>query len=166
MRKVTFKSSGRFFDVEKSGLKNNTIRIQDDEKDERFHYLEDIRENMRIEIINPETGESFERKIKHIAIWKTQGLKIFIISWVDNSELQKARNKGFVDADILNATIREDVKKCGAKAERLKLIEKLETHINTCPSDIEACEGAWNESHKFQTCLRYILEELKKEGSG
>ena len=79
---IEFKSISCYFDAEKSGLKNNTIR-KIDMKDGRFlQLLEMIRRNRydlaQIRITRAELpNDSFVRQIRHITKWND----FLIITW-------------------------------------------------------------------------------------
>lgn len=97
--KVKFKSKPVFYEKEKSGIKNNTVRVVDDNyfsysEDSRFNLLSDIYKlslennykipediKLYIEIENKETGESFTRKVTDITIFENNFEMIFIITW-------------------------------------------------------------------------------------
>lgn len=99
MVKVKFKSDPHFYIKEKSGIKNNTVRIYEkfsevDEKDERFATLKQMYkkqlenenklpddEELYIEIVKASSGESFIRKIRDITIFENNFEMIFIITW-------------------------------------------------------------------------------------
>lgn len=76
---VEFSSLPKFYDKEKSGLKNNTIRVIDKD-DERFRLVNlwAIKKKYGyIRIRNTETKEFFEREIKDISFYNY----MWIISW-------------------------------------------------------------------------------------
>ncbi|MGB6129087.1 MAG: hypothetical protein WBG30_10075 [Psychrilyobacter sp.] len=79
MKKETIKfySIEPFFSKEKSGIKNNTVRFTD--HGERFKALKkfDLKKEIFVEIINPNTFECFTRQIKDVSIYEN----IFIITW-------------------------------------------------------------------------------------
>ena len=76
---VEFKSNVKFYEKEKSGVKNNSVRFYD--TDPRFTLLDDfesgIIKNLSIKTVNRETGESFIRKITDVSRVKN----MYIISW-------------------------------------------------------------------------------------
>lgn len=85
---IKFKSDFRFFEKERSGLKNNTIRRQseNEKNDKRFNQLFDIskrRADGEIEIEHTDTGETFKRKIKDVSIYNGD---LFIITWEDSND--------------------------------------------------------------------------------
>jgi hypothetical protein len=63
---VEFKTVSPLFEMERDGIKPFTTRLID-KADTRFDVL--LNPNIRtiIKIINPATGESFERKVWHIS---------------------------------------------------------------------------------------------------
>ena len=70
MEKVTFKSFPEYYEKEKSGIKNNTVRRWE-MLDKRFETLAlfeigHIKE-LFIEIVNTETKESFIRKVRDVS---------------------------------------------------------------------------------------------------
>jgi hypothetical protein len=78
-----FKSSGTFYDKEKNGIKNNTIR-EIDLSDDRFlrliqHNMNGYNDGELIIKITNHFNESFEREIKDISIYKNW----MIITWGD-----------------------------------------------------------------------------------
>ena len=85
MEKVTFKSFPEYYEKEKSGIKNNTVRRWKI-FDERFEILEQFEngfiENLFIEIVNTETKESFIRKVRDVTHFGIGGVN-FIITWDD-----------------------------------------------------------------------------------
>jgi len=75
---VKFKSTPEFYEKEKSGIKNNTVREDDGEK--RFKMLKEAdlsKEWVFIEIVNAKTKESFSRKLRDISIYKN----IYVLTW-------------------------------------------------------------------------------------
>lgn len=84
MKRVKFKSVLRFFEFERDGLKNNTVRVVD-YNDERFIALMTPGEVEEIEIEEVLSGETFVRQIKNIVFWNaTQGTRhtpLCIITW-------------------------------------------------------------------------------------
>jgi len=75
---VTFKSKKQYYLAEKNNTKNNTVR-EVDWDDDRFHHLwlMDYYDCMgKIEVQLP-SGQSFERRIRHICWWKG----LVIITW-------------------------------------------------------------------------------------
>lgn len=93
MEKVTFKSFPVYYEKEKSGIKNNTVRRWEI-FDKRFEILEQFEngfiEELFIEIVNTETKESFIRKVKDISHFGIAGVD-FIITW-DNEEVKNEEN--------------------------------------------------------------------------
>lgn len=75
MEKVSFKSVPENYVKEESGAKPNTVRIVSAE-DSRYGSLNQ-RTAKVIQIVNSETGASFERIITDITFWNGE----FIISW-------------------------------------------------------------------------------------
>jgi hypothetical protein len=77
---VEFKSTKDFFKKERSGIKNNTVRI--DDKGERFNSLRQFEKGeikeLEIKINCCETLESFKRKIRDVSLFNNE---IFIITW-------------------------------------------------------------------------------------
>lgn len=77
---VCFKSVSPFFEKERNGLKPNTVRVIDLD-DERFLTLEQWAFNNKplgeIQIMNPNTGAGFRRKVKDVSFWN----RFCIISW-------------------------------------------------------------------------------------
>lgn len=76
MKIVRFKSNPEFWKKEKSFLKTNTVR-EYETGDKRFRILKEASEQYlkfsskyAIEIINSETGESFQRFIQDVSIYK------------------------------------------------------------------------------------------------
>lgn len=85
MEKVTFKSFPEYYEKEKSGIKNNTVRRWE-MFDKRFETLAlfeigHIKE-LFIEIVNTETKESFIRKVRDVSSFGIGGVN-FIITWDD-----------------------------------------------------------------------------------
>lgn len=79
MNSIIFKSNPEFYAKEESGVKNNTVRIED-LSDERFILLErSILQGfpLSIKIVNNKTFESFTRVIQDISNY--QGL--VVITW-------------------------------------------------------------------------------------
>ena len=76
MERVSFKSIPEMYEKEKSGIKNNTVRLVDI-FDKRFDILEDISNEVEIEIINTETKESFIRKIRDVTFF----YEYCVITW-------------------------------------------------------------------------------------
>ena len=79
---IEFKSCDEYFYKERSGRKNNTIRVKDKFKDERFLMLDyfiidPVRERLLIRIVNVETGESFLRTVKDVSTFEN----FYIITW-------------------------------------------------------------------------------------
>ncbi len=72
---VSFKSIPAMFEKEKCGVKPNTVR-DIDMFDERFTRLIDG-DSRVIRIENSETGESFQRPITDVTVWKD----LMMISW-------------------------------------------------------------------------------------
>lgn len=83
MEKVTFKSLPFYYEKEKSGIKNNTVRKADTSG--RFFDLECFMKGLKelqIEIVNTETKESFIRKIIDVSYFDTDsGDEFYIITW-------------------------------------------------------------------------------------
>lgn len=81
---IEFKSNTHYFDDEKSGLKNNTIR-KIDMRDFRFLRLMDMMkfkdwDREIIKITRKELpNDSFQRQIKHITQWNNY----LVITWRD-----------------------------------------------------------------------------------
>ena len=78
---VKFKSNPYNYEMEKSGLKNNTVRIYDS-NDSRFDKLglwkmHGVSEDDFIIIENNETNETFMRQVKSVVIYEN----IYIITW-------------------------------------------------------------------------------------
>ncbi|CAL7868243.1 hypothetical protein FUSNEC_GEN_294_01450 [Fusobacterium necrophorum subsp. funduliforme] len=92
---ITFKSYPNFFEKEKSGLKCNTVRIFE-LNDDREYILRDImneeikKENVVLEILNAETGETFEREISDVSKFEINNVEIYIISWRHEDDETKA----------------------------------------------------------------------------
>ncbi|MCF0163362.1 MAG: hypothetical protein HUJ88_12405 [Fusobacterium necrophorum] len=92
---ITFKSYPEFFEKEKSGLKSNTVRIFE-LNDDREYILRDImneeikKENVVLEILNAETGETFEREISDVSKFEINNIEIYIISWRHEDDETKA----------------------------------------------------------------------------
>ena len=85
MEKVTFRSFPEYYEKEKSGIKNNTVRRWEI-LDKRFEILAlfeigHIKE-LFIEIVNTETKESFIRKVRDVSSFGIGGVN-FIITWDD-----------------------------------------------------------------------------------
>ena len=79
--KIEFKTIPVFFRKEYLGLKNNTVRVQDDPEDIRFEILNNFISGkinlLNIVIINPETQEQFTRIIRDVVDYKGT----YIITW-------------------------------------------------------------------------------------
>lgn len=88
MEKVSFKSFPEYYEKEKSGIKNNTVRRWKI-LDERFKILEQFEngfiKDLFIEIVNTEKKESFVRKVRDVSHFGVDGVD-FIITW-DNKEV-------------------------------------------------------------------------------
>ena len=75
---VTFKSTPEFYEKEKDGIKNNTVRESDNGV--RFESLKNVNlqtEQCYVKIVNCETKEFFSRKIRDISIYNN----IYILTW-------------------------------------------------------------------------------------
>ncbi len=79
---IRFKSEPVYFDKEKSGCKNNTIRRWE-RWDSRFSDLDYFEhgDNMYIEIENKDTGEVFSRKIRDVTKFLDEYMLFYIITW-------------------------------------------------------------------------------------
>jgi len=77
---IEFKSIPEFWEKEKEGIKNNTVREFEDD-DIRFEVLDLFAKgenpNLEIRLFNTKTKESFERKIKDVSIYAG----LYIITW-------------------------------------------------------------------------------------
>lgn len=77
---IKFKSLPEYYEKEKSGRKNNTVRWIED-KDMRFMALKNMASGdspmENIEITNKESGESFVRQIKDVTVYDP----VIIITW-------------------------------------------------------------------------------------
>ena len=86
MTTIKFKSTPVNWRKEYLGLKNNTIRKQDDEDDVRFNILKDFvycnLTILNIEIKNTETKEVFSRLVTDVTLFDDY----FIISWKGEKE--------------------------------------------------------------------------------
>ena len=86
MEKVTFKSFPVYYEKEKSGIKNNTVRRWE-RFDKRFKLLDDFKDDfideLYIEVINKETKESFIRKVRDVTLCDFDGKLLYIITWND-----------------------------------------------------------------------------------
>lgn len=76
MVRVEFKSLPEYYEVERKGIKNNTVR-EIDAKDSRFITLAQKPKDLWIKIINIETNKFFIRKIRDITYYKN----LVIITW-------------------------------------------------------------------------------------
>lgn len=76
MAVIEFKSLPIYFDKERSGVKNNTVRELSTE-DDRYKVLVKRPLDLWIKIINSENGRYFLRKIRDVSIFK----KLIIITW-------------------------------------------------------------------------------------
>ena len=77
---IEFKSFPAFYDKEKSGVKNNTVRVASNMDDERFKVLRywfHSQKYGKIRIVNSESGESFTRQIRDVTFW----MDMWIITW-------------------------------------------------------------------------------------
>lgn len=85
MEKVTFKSFPEYYEKEKSGIKNNTVRRWEI-LDKRFETLASFEigyiKELFIEIVNTETKESFVRKVRDVTHFGIGGVN-FVITWDD-----------------------------------------------------------------------------------
>lgn len=88
MEKVTFESFNVFWQRERSGIKNNTVKHWK-RFDKRFKLLDDFKDGfineLYIEMINKETKESFVRKIRDVTLYSADEKLIYGITW-DNKE--------------------------------------------------------------------------------
>lgn len=73
---VIFKSLSIFFEKEKSYRKRNTVRSIRDLRNDGLR-IEQIEECSKVKILNPETNDSFCRKITDVSVWGAW----VIISW-------------------------------------------------------------------------------------
>lgn len=80
-----FKSLPIFYEKEKSGLKNNTVRIVSEEETEQIlnAWYEDFGHiNLKIKIENKTTGDSFIRVIKDISFFEIDNeIQLAIFTW-------------------------------------------------------------------------------------
>ena len=80
-RRISFKSTPENWREEYLGLKYNTVRKKGSDDDIRFILLADFIEEdlnlLEIEIVNPETNESFVRTVTDVTLYED----IYIISW-------------------------------------------------------------------------------------
>lgn len=77
---ISFKSTPDNWEKEYTGVKRNTIRIQDDQHDTRFAYLKNFITRpypLRISIENTITGDKFEREVTDV----TKFRDAYMISW-------------------------------------------------------------------------------------
>jgi len=79
--RITFKSYPHHWIKEKKGIKNNTLRIVENQ-DNRFKLLRDFWErphfnSLQIKIINTETNKSFVREIRDVTYFE----ELVIITW-------------------------------------------------------------------------------------
>lgn len=88
---IEFKSTPENFEKEESGIKNNTLRGNDD-SDIRFQTLKRWSESGKYGIIRIKRttdGKTFERKIRDATCW----LNLWIITWDDN-QFEKGIQRG------------------------------------------------------------------------
>lgn len=89
---ITFKSNPDYYEKEKLGLKCNTVRVFE-LCDDREYILRDImseeikKEDVVLKIENNETGETFERMISDLTFFATNGVEIYVISWIHKDEV-------------------------------------------------------------------------------
>jgi len=80
MALVTFKSEKKYFDVEKTDVKNNTIRVID-ANDSRFtlikQYYNHFLRKLDIDILCVETQEKFRRHIRNVSYFQD----LVILTW-------------------------------------------------------------------------------------
>lgn len=95
---ITFKSLPAYFNIEKNGIKNNTVRIvTPEEKEQVKEFLEsNWPSSVFIQIINSETQEGFYREIRDVSHMNEQtiveikgvkrelGYTILIFTWDEN----------------------------------------------------------------------------------
>lgn len=83
MEKVTFKSFPKYWEKEKSGIKNNIVVLVSEENSDICRilcsYFGKLIDELEIEIINPETEDSFIRKVRDVSYY----YGIYIITWDD-----------------------------------------------------------------------------------
>jgi len=81
---LSFKSDSGFYEKELSGVKNNTVRKNDNGF--RFQVLDEFEsgklKKMKIEIVNRQNGNSFTREIKDVSIYKDW----YIMTWGGQNE--------------------------------------------------------------------------------
>jgi len=77
---VEFKTISPYFEREKSGEKSNTVRYFKT-LDEENMFISHIHRLLKVCIIEPSTGKSFERVITDITVLPGTIPKVFIISW-------------------------------------------------------------------------------------
>lgn len=94
---ITFKTVDPFFPKERDGIKNNTVRFFDrgfsgqfiDEREKIMKYWLKKPFELYIKILNPNTQESFTRKIRDITVFECKGKRfdrIYIITWEHEEE--------------------------------------------------------------------------------
>jgi len=77
---VEFKTASIYFEREKSGEKSNTVRYFKS-LDEENEFVSHIHRLLKVCIVEPTTGRSFERMITDITVLPGTIPKVFIISW-------------------------------------------------------------------------------------
>lgn len=85
---VEFKSTPKFYEKEKDGTKNNTIRRFDDSNDVRFEILRNWNgpdDSHWIVIKNTKTGETFKRLISDVSVWGDE----YLITWWREVDINK-----------------------------------------------------------------------------
>ena len=115
---VDFKSFPIYFELEKSGKKNNTVRKVTTER--RFELLKDGLVT-HIGIINTETKERFTREVKDITFWND----FVIITWETPIEKWYRECVALKDPDILDFII-QDVNNNFGKPDKTKITKELE----------------------------------------
>jgi len=89
---MKFKTISPYFERERDGFKCNTVRtvgVDDSRYVKLYNILEKEEPNETIEIVNPETGEIFERWITDVCFFDGR----WIISWKDIRDSDDRSNK-------------------------------------------------------------------------
>jgi hypothetical protein len=85
MKQIEFKTLELYFSKEKSGIKNNTVRLFKIAGDRREKILKDwIKKpfELNIKIVNPKTKEYFVRRIRDVTYYGCR----YIITWEELEE--------------------------------------------------------------------------------
>jgi hypothetical protein len=65
--RIEFKTEDCLYEKEKSGIKNNTVRVL--KGDEKFHFLNNISALKHIKICKKDLSEYFERELQDISMF-------------------------------------------------------------------------------------------------